>query len=73
VPDGRAVERGLKLAALRQVREAKCMTQRELAARSSVNRATIMRLESGAERARFSTIKKLAEALGVEPLTLVGF
>ncbi|MBI4492177.1 MAG: helix-turn-helix transcriptional regulator [Chloroflexi bacterium] len=60
-----------RLARLRQVRESQFLTQQELAARSGVSRVTIARLESGEVDARFSTIKKLAEALGVLPQDLL--
>jgi transcriptional regulator with XRE-family HTH domain len=43
-----------------------------LAERSGVSRPTIARLERGDEEARFSTIHKLAAALGVEPSALTG-
>jgi len=47
------------------------MTQEELAAASGVTEATISRIESSGQSARISTIKKLAQALGVEPAELV--
>jgi transcriptional regulator with XRE-family HTH domain len=48
------------------------LTLRELEAASGVSYATVWRLESGrATEARPSTIRKLAEALGVEPEELV--
>jgi transcriptional regulator with XRE-family HTH domain len=43
-----------------------------LAERSGISRPTIARLERGDEEARFTTIWKLAAALGVEPGELVG-
>jgi predicted transcriptional regulator len=60
------------LTRLRTIREAKFLTQRELSAQSGVAEVTIARLEAGKVSARFSTTKKLAEALGVEPAQLVG-
>ena len=56
---------------LRRLREAKLISQEELAKRSGVNVTTISRLESGRTTARFSTIHKLAGALGVDPQELV--
>ena len=47
------------------------MTQEELAAKSGVSRFTIRRSEQGAP-ARYSTIKKLAQALEVEAEDLTG-
>ena len=55
---------------LRYWRERKVMTQRELAAKSGVGLATVVRLEQG-QPARVSTIRKLAASLGVEPEVLM--
>ena len=60
-----------KLGRLRAVRESKYLSQRMLAQRSGVSRPTIHRLENGTEEARYQTMWKLAEALGVEPGDLV--
>lgn len=57
---------------LRAAREDKLLTQAELAERAGVHEVTISRLESGAAAARFSTIRKLAASLGVEPAALTG-
>ena len=56
---------------LRELRETKFITQVELAQRSGVSETTIVRLEAGQHEPRISTIRKLAEALGVEPAELV--
>lgn len=56
---------------LRAVRIARALSQAELAQRSGVSRVSITRLESGEVDARFATIRKLAEALGVEPRELM--
>ena len=61
-----------KLGKLKAVRESKFLTQEMLSERSGVSRPTIARLERGDEEARFSTIWKLAQALGVEPDALTG-
>ena len=61
-----------KLGRLKAVRESRFMTQAMLAERSGVSRPNIARLERGDEEARFTTIWKLAEALGAEPGDLVG-
>ncbi len=61
-----------KLGRLREIRESKYLSQRMLAERSGVSRPTIARLEGGEEEARYTTLWKLAEALGVEPGELVG-
>jgi len=59
------------VASLRHLRESRFFTQQELADRAGIHRVTIANLESGREEARFSTIRKLAAALGVEPAALV--
>ena len=51
---------------LKEVRESKFMTQRELSEKSGVAQSTIVRLEQGGD-ATFKTIKSLASALDVEP------
>ena len=60
-----------KLDRLREVRESRFITQDELAERSGVHQVTISRIELGHVEPRFSTIKRLAQALGVEPRELV--
>jgi transcriptional regulator with XRE-family HTH domain len=59
------------LPGLRAVREAKLLTQEELAALAGVNAATISGLEGGKRVARFRTIRQLATALEVEPERLL--
>ena len=61
-----------KLGRLKEIRKSKYLSQRMLAQRSGVSRPTIARLEGGKEEARYSTLWKLAETLGVEPDELVG-
>jgi predicted transcriptional regulator len=61
-----------KLDRLRTVRESRFLTQDELANLSGVHQVTISRIEMGQVEPRFSTIKRLARALGVEPHELVG-
>jgi transcriptional regulator with XRE-family HTH domain len=56
---------------LRQVRERLFVTQEELAARTGMSRATISRIESGQQRPRISSVRRLATALGVQPEELV--
>ncbi len=60
-----------KVPSLRRVREGKFLSQQDLAALSGVSRVTISRLENGAEEARFVTLRRLAQALEVEPGELV--
>ena len=56
---------------LRDLRKRKLLTQEQLAARSGVGIATIVRVERNQVEPRGSTIRKLAEALSVEPEELV--
>lgn len=56
---------------LREVRERKFLSQQELADRAETTKANISRLERGEQQPRPSTIRKLAEALGVPPEELI--
>lgn len=56
---------------LRESREARFLTQRDLAKLSGVSAGTIARLETERQSATFTTIRKLAAALDVEPEELV--
>lgn len=56
---------------LRGLREERSLSQRELAAFSGVSPATILKIERGnSSRPHPRTVRKLAEALGVEPRAL---
>ena len=55
---------------LRAARETRLLTQDELAAKAGVSRFTVARTERGAP-ARFSTVRKFAQALGVDPAELM--
>ena len=69
----RATRRGRQLPGLRAVREGKFLSQKDLARRAGMSQATIWELEDQ-DRPRGAypvTIRKLAEALGVEPEVLV--
>lgn len=46
------------------------MTQQELADRAGIGVASVVRIENDRTDPRFSTIKKLAEALEVDPKEL---
>jgi transcriptional regulator with XRE-family HTH domain len=59
-----------QLPSLRRVRESRLLTQQELANRAGVHRVTIASLETTSGAARFSTVRKLAAALEVEPSEL---
>ncbi len=56
---------------LREIREARLLTQEELARQARVGRVTISRLEHELQEARFSTIHKLARVLVIRPEDLV--
>jgi len=62
----------VRLEQLKEWREHRLLTQAELAAHSGVAETTINRIEKGRHEPRFSTIRKLAEALGVAPAELIG-
>jgi len=50
---------------IRQLRERKGVSLRELARRSGVGAATLSRIESGEANPRLSTLLQLADVLGV--------
>ncbi len=56
---------------LKRLREDRVLSQRELARAAGLTHATVWRFENGFEQARTQTIRKLAEALGVEPRELL--
>lgn len=56
---------------LRDLRKRRLLTQEQLAARSGVGVATIIRVERNQVEPRGRTIRKLAQALGVDPAELV--
>jgi transcriptional regulator with XRE-family HTH domain len=51
---------------LRRVREERLMTHQEVATAADLNLSTVMRIENDRVEPRFSTIRKLANALGVD-------
>jgi transcriptional regulator with XRE-family HTH domain len=54
-----------------RLREDQVLSQRDLARMAGLSQGTVWRLENGFPKAYPSTIRKLAEALGVEPRELV--
>ncbi len=56
---------------LRESRERRALSLRELSALSGVNYNSIWRIEVGRTGAKPRTIRRLAEALGVEPYELL--
>jgi transcriptional regulator with XRE-family HTH domain len=57
---------------LKKIRTRRFLTQEELAARAGVSPATIVRVERNQAEPHISTMRKLAEALDVEPTELLG-
>jgi transcriptional regulator with XRE-family HTH domain len=55
---------------LKRLREDRVLSQRELARMANLAYGTVWRLENGFPEARPQTIRKIAEALGVEPREL---
>jgi predicted transcriptional regulator len=56
---------------LRALREALFLSHRDLAKRADVSPTTVLNLEAGRVEAQRRTVRKLAEALGVDPSELV--
>ena len=56
---------------LRTLREARFLSHRDLAKRADVSPTTVLNLEAGRVEAQRRTVRKLAEALGVDPAELV--
>ncbi len=61
----------VRVTRLREWRERRALTQRELAAKAGMTVSTVNRIENGLQRPRISTVRKLAEALGVAPEELI--
>ncbi len=56
---------------LKELREARALSLRELANEAGVGHNTIYRIEHGQENALPRTVRRLAKALGVEPRELM--
>src|SRR4051812_40693090 len=52
---------------LRELRDARVLSQQELAVQSGVSKTTIVNIEAGRIRPHPATLRKLAAALGLEP------
>ena len=57
---------------LKEVRTRRLLTQVQLAEKSGVNQVTIARIERNRVDPRFSTMRRLAKALDVDPTELLG-
>ena len=57
---------------LKEVRTRRLLTQVQLAEKSGVNQVTIARIERNQVDPRFSTMRRLAKALDVDPTALLG-
>jgi transcriptional regulator with XRE-family HTH domain len=58
-------------ARLRELREERFLSHRELAQRAGVSPTTVLRIENDEGDTQRRTVRKLAAALGVEPRELV--
>jgi transcriptional regulator with XRE-family HTH domain len=56
---------------LRTLRERRFLSHRDLAKRADLSPTTVLNLEAGRVEAQRRTIRKLAQALGVDPAELV--
>ncbi len=56
---------------LKTLRERRFLSHRDLASKAGVSPTTVLNLEAGRVEAQRRTVRKLAEALGVEPGKLV--
>jgi transcriptional regulator with XRE-family HTH domain len=61
----------VKLTRLKDVRQRKALTQQQLADKAGVNRVTIARIEGGKDEPFPTTVRKVADALGVDPEDLL--
>ncbi len=52
---------------LKHLRETKAWTQSDLSVKAGVTALTILRIENGKTHPRLPTVRKLADALGVDP------
>lgn len=58
---------------LKEIRESRFLTQRELSAKAHVGVSTIVRIEKHQQTPTFQTIKRIATALGLDPSELVEY
>ena len=58
---------------LRAMRLARALSQRDLAERAGVTQKTVLELELGRQEPQLRTIRRIAAALGVEPVEVDEF
>ena len=63
--------RGISLPYLREIRQSKGLSQRDLGELARVSSGTVYRVENGLRSAYPGTVRKLATALGVAPEALL--
>jgi transcriptional regulator with XRE-family HTH domain len=63
--------RGIPLPYLREIRQSRGLSQRELGKLARVSSGTVYRVENGLRGAYSGTVRKLARALGVAPEALL--
>ena len=56
---------------VRMLREARNLTQEQLAASAGIGRITLVRIEAGQRSPRYETLVRLANALAIEPSELI--
>ena len=56
---------------LKRVRTLRALTQAQLAEKAGITQATVVRIERNQQEPHMSTLRKLAEALNVDPAELV--
>ncbi len=61
----------VKLTRLKSHRERQALTQAELAKKAGISRVTVARVEACLDDPYPSTVRKLADALGVKPAALM--
>ena len=57
---------------LKEVRTRRLLTQEELADKAGISAATVVNIERNNQEPHFRTIRKLAQALDVDPTKLLG-
>ena len=57
---------------LKQIRTRRALTQKQLAERAKITTAAVARIERNEAEPRMTTVRKLADALDVDPEELIG-